>query len=128
MATTCSVILILESFDVYFGKERVFLDRGLSVLVDSSYRDFFLTYPERVIVADFGAEFISRYLKANNLRDISDCREYPSYLKINFADFSLIKGLISWANHCAEGNDSNLLIVFYVQIMPDDFVMQLHRF
>ena len=28
----------------------------------------------------------------------------------------------------ANGNDSNLLIVFYVQIMPDDFVMQLHRF
>ena len=28
----------------------------------------------------------------------------------------------------AEGNDSNLLIVFYVQIMPDDLVMQLHRF
>ncbi|CTW85178.1 TRAP transporter subunit DctM [Escherichia coli] len=27
-----------------------------------------------------------------------------------------------------EGNDSNLLIVFYVQIMPDDLVMQLHRF
>ncbi len=35
-------------------------------------------------------------------------------------------------NTCNEyqkrGNDSNLLIVFYVQIMPDDFVMQLHRF
>ncbi len=31
------------------------------------------------------------------------------------------------ADHLA-GNDSNLLIVFYVQIMPDDFVMQLHRF
>ncbi len=35
--------------------------------------------------------------------------------------------------HCRQlrrfgGNDSNLLIVFYVQIMPDDFVMQLHRF
>ena len=27
-----------------------------------------------------------------------------------------------------DGNDSNLLIVFYVQIMPDDLVMQLHRF
>ncbi|HIA9284792.1 TPA: oligogalacturonate-specific porin KdgM family protein [Klebsiella pneumoniae] len=26
------------------------------------------------------------------------------------------------------GNDFNLLIVFYVQIMPDDLVMQLHRF
>ncbi|KDH05768.1 hypothetical protein AE28_05144 [Klebsiella pneumoniae BIDMC 54] len=32
-----------------------------------------------------------------------------------------------WFNRL-EGNDSNLLIVFYVQIMPDDFVMQLHRF
>ncbi|ARX23015.1 hypothetical protein AM437_00795 [Escherichia coli] len=30
--------------------------------------------------------------------------------------------------HASPGNDSNLLIVFYVQIMPDDFVMQLHRF
>ncbi|STG48003.1 tail fiber assembly [Escherichia coli] len=30
--------------------------------------------------------------------------------------------------YLAVGNDSNLLIVFYVQIMPDDFVMQLHRF
>ncbi|MDC6950131.1 LysR family transcriptional regulator, partial [Escherichia coli] len=30
-------------------------------------------------------------------------------------------------NMVNEGNDSNLLIVFYVQIMPDDFVMQLHR-
>ena len=27
-----------------------------------------------------------------------------------------------------EGSDSNLLIVFYIQIMPDDLVMQLHRF
>ena len=30
--------------------------------------------------------------------------------------------------HYYQGNDSNLLIVFYVQIMPDDLVMQLHRF
>ncbi len=36
-----------------------------------------------------------------------------------------------WVERIAQlspGNDSNLLIVFYVQIMPDDFVMQLHRF
>jgi len=31
-------------------------------------------------------------------------------------------------NYSDVGNDSNLLIVFYVQIMPDDLVMQLHRF
>ncbi|MDV0597847.1 DNA phosphorothioation-dependent restriction protein DptH, partial [Enterobacter sp. 23-M-SZ-13] len=34
---------------------------------------------------------------------------------------------INPAKESCAGNDSNLLIVFYVQIMPDDFVMQLHR-
>ena len=34
-----------------------------------------------------------------------------------------LKGGVLWC-----GNDYNLLIVFYIQIMPDDFVMQLHRF
>ncbi len=33
-----------------------------------------------------------------------------------------------FGEYLTPGNDSNLLIVFYVQIMPDDFVMQLHRF
>ncbi len=37
-------------------------------------------------------------------------------------------GLITGGLTELAGNDSNLLIVFYVQIMPDDFVMQLHRF
>ncbi|MGC9923828.1 ankyrin repeat domain-containing protein, partial [Escherichia coli] len=32
-----------------------------------------------------------------------------------------------YQQYACVGNDSNLLIVFYVQIMPDDFVMQLHR-
>ncbi len=35
---------------------------------------------------------------------------------------------LTFAQIAPPGNDSNLLIVFYVQIMPDDFVMQLHRF
>ncbi|MDP4339211.1 hypothetical protein NQ311_18165, partial [Escherichia coli] len=34
---------------------------------------------------------------------------------------------INKINTAIAGNDSNLLIVFYVQIMPDDLVMQLHR-
>ena len=37
-------------------------------------------------------------------------------------------GSVKKINYPVLGNDSNLLIVFYVQIMPDDFVMQLHRF
>ncbi len=48
---------------------------------------------------------------------ISRRRYIFSFILINFIFAFLIIG-----------NDSNLLIVFYVQIMPDDFVMQLHRF
>ncbi len=39
-----------------------------------------------------------------------------------------VQALKNWLSIRTSGNDSNLLIVFYVQIMPDDFVMQLHRF
>ncbi|BEB23401.1 hypothetical protein VEE38_00050 [Escherichia coli] len=41
-------------------------------------------------------------------------------------DAGKYQAILSWVEE--QGNDSNLLIVFYVQIMPDDFVMQLHRF
>ncbi len=40
----------------------------------------------------------------------------------------LSKQAVAILTELQTGNDSNLLIVFYVQIMPDDFVMQLHRF
>ncbi len=43
-------------------------------------------------------------------------------LALNAEQFGIIFGSFFF------GNDSNLLIVFYVQIVPDDFVMQLHRF
>ncbi len=41
---------------------------------------------------------------------------------------TFLKNLEAFEPVAESGNDSNLLIVFYVQIMPDDFVMQLHRF
>ncbi len=48
---------------------------------------------------------------------------------IRFAEVERRTGFCrAWIYHLIAGNDSNLLIVFYVQIMPDDFVMQLHRF
>ncbi|MZY75923.1 hypothetical protein GUK78_13435 [Enterobacter hormaechei] len=50
--------------------------------------------------------------------------------KIDFKAKNLTSnaGLFLLLENAKSGNDSNLLIVFYVQIMPDDFVMQLHRF
>ncbi len=47
------------------------------------------------------------------------------YSAIPFYIFSALLFFIPFA---LMGNDSNLLIVFYVQIMSDDLVMQLHRF
>ncbi len=44
-----------------------------------------------------------------------------------FSTFHVSVPLILFGD-TTSGNDSNLLIVFYVQIMPDDLVMQLHRF
>lgn len=38
-----------------------------------------------------------------------------------------LRYIVEVVNHNL-GNDSNLLIVFYVQIMPDDLVVQFHRF
>ncbi|SPZ79009.1 oxidoreductase [Shigella dysenteriae] len=43
-------------------------------------------------------------------------------------DITKINEILLTKDILERGNDSNLLIVFYVQIMPDDFVMQLHRF
>ncbi len=51
--------------------------------------------------------------------------------KINFREYLAVATalvIIVAFFHQWVGNDSNLLIVFYVQIVPDDFVMQLHRF
>ncbi len=45
-----------------------------------------------------------------------DCFKAGLHIGIGFVGIGLV------------GSDSNLLIVFYVQIMPDDLVMQLHRF
>ncbi|PHU94266.1 hypothetical protein CSW66_26290 [Shigella boydii] len=61
---------------------------------------------------------------------------FLSYLKISLLFLAVILKLTSVGMSLKRrflrisllGNDSNLLIVFYVQIMPDDLVMQLHRF
>ncbi|CAH3604321.1 hypothetical protein AI2721V1_3319 [Escherichia coli] len=53
----------------------------------------------------------------------------PALQPIDGVAVSYIDAAVALGNTINEmGNDSNLLIVFYVQIMPDDFVMQLHRF
>ena len=61
--------------------------------------------------------------KANKLRE-----DIHKLFSGSVCDFSFIGATTLLEMSRNIGNDSNLLIVFYVQIMPDDFVMQLHRF
>ncbi|CAD5853370.1 bifunctional 2',3'-cyclic nucleotide 2'-phosphodiesterase/3'-nucleotidase periplasmic protein [Escherichia coli] len=58
----------------------------------------------------------------------SNMMDFDYYKDTATEKFGLVRtaSLINDARN--EGSDSNLLIVFYVQIMPDDLVMQLHRF
>ncbi|SWT85450.1 Uncharacterised protein [Klebsiella pneumoniae] len=51
-----------------------------------------------------------------------------SIIYLDRVNISIIAANTHFLNEMHLGNDSNLLIVFYVQIVPDDFVMQLHRF
>ncbi len=60
-----------------------------------------------------------------NKRMQDNISEFLGVYGINHSAYMVLTTLFAAENH---GNDSNLLIVFYVQIMPDDFVMQLHRF
>ncbi len=60
------------------------------------------------------------------LVDFSADVQWLKQCGVQIERFNLAQQPMSFVQN--EGNDSNLLIVFYVQIMPDDFVMQLHRF
>ncbi|MDA6432342.1 hypothetical protein OSK55_17600, partial [Escherichia coli] len=66
------------------------------------------------LVATAGLAWGAKYLEITATKYDSP----PMYVAI---------GLLLLCMYGLSGNDSNLLIVFYVQIMPDDFVMQLHR-
>uniref|UniRef100_UPI002016E96C type II toxin-antitoxin system PemK/MazF family toxin n=2 Tax=Escherichia coli TaxID=562 RepID=UPI002016E96C len=51
--------------------------------------------------------------------------KYRPALILSHEQYNRLTGLVICCPISTSGNDSNLLIVFYVQIMPDDFVMQL---
>ncbi len=65
-------------------------------------------------------------MKYNNIIFLGLCLGLTTYSALSADSVIKISGRV--LDYGCTGNDSNLLIVFYVQIMPDDFVMQLHRF
>ncbi|MGP4461404.1 recombinase family protein, partial [Escherichia coli] len=65
-----------------------------------------------------GNEKNHRVRVAQYLRMSTDHQQYSLHNQSEY-----IKDYAEKNNMEIAGNDSNLLIVFYVQIMPDDFVM-----
>ncbi len=96
-----------------------------------------ITYQDNLIIReDFTINPNQSATYSHNFNDTTCSGTYkitrmdPSDIIVGlYNDTVKLKLKIAWAdNNTLTGNDSNLLIVFYVQIMPDDFVMQLHRF
>ncbi len=82
--------------------------------------DFSLTEEQELLLASI-RELITTNFPEEYFRTCDQNGTYPREFMRALADNGIsMLGV--------PGNDSNLLIVFYVQIMPDDFVMQLHRF
>ncbi|MCQ6541034.1 lauroyl-Kdo(2)-lipid IV(A) myristoyltransferase, partial [Escherichia coli] len=76
--------------------------------------------PEYSEFADFFATYKATLPIIGRLMNISQAMIIPL-----FPVYDEKKHLLTIEIRPPMGNDSNLLIVFYVQIMPDDFVMQL---
>ncbi len=77
---------------------------------------------------------ITTYLDKGKMQlSISAPQAWLKYKDANWTppelwNHGIARAFLDYNLYASHGNDSNLLIVFYVQIMPDDFVMQLHRF
>ena len=81
--------------------------------------------PSAVVIIGYGIAF---YFLSLVLKSIPVGVAYAVWSGLGVVIITAIAWLLHGQKLDAWGNDSNLLIVFYVQIMPDDFVMQLHRF
>ncbi len=115
---------IWSPHDAYFYKGLseliVDIDRLIYLSLEKIRKDFVFIN----LSTDSLSEFINRdneWLSAVKGKQVVLIAARKSEALANYWYYnSNIRGVV--------GSDSNLLIVFYVQIMPDDLVMQLHRF
>ncbi len=103
-------------------------DEGNSVYPpDLAKAIFELDIPDRIYLKT-AMEFDDKYIVNKGNKWTFDYSGSRRYLVFNQDYISNKLNKYICFKYASTGNDSNLLIVFYGQIMPDDFVMQLHRF
>ncbi|WP_416430473.1 hypothetical protein [Escherichia coli] len=117
-----AIWLALSLLILFFSMHRLSLldsTRDVSELIS------LMSYGMMVICFPTGIVFFIALIFIGTVSDIIGVRIDSKYIMaIIIWLYFLSGGYIQWF----VGSDSNLLIVFYVQIMPDDLVMQLHRF
>lgn len=98
MLYICSIILVLNSFDVRIGKEDILFKKGSAVLIDYNLKDFFSSNIDHVMIVDVEEKTVNDFFKSNTLSPFSVRRFYPAYLMVECEDFSLLKNLIACLN------------------------------
>ena len=98
MPYICSIILVLNSFDVRIGKEDILFKKGSAVLIDYNLKDFFSPNIDHVMIVDVEEKTVNDFFKSNTLSPFSVRRFYPAYLMVECEDFSLLKNLIACLN------------------------------
>ncbi|MEY5168217.1 ATP-binding cassette domain-containing protein, partial [Salmonella enterica subsp. enterica serovar Corvallis] len=99
---------------LWLGKETTFngpkssQEAGIGIIHQELNLIPQLTIAENIFL---GREFVNRFGKIDWKKMYAEADHLLAKLNLRFKSDKLV------------GNDSNLLIVFYVQIMPDDFVM-----
>lgn len=98
MPYICSIILVLNSFDVRIGKEDILFKKGSAVLIDYNFKRFFSSNIDHVMIVDVEEKTVNDFFKSNTLSPFSVRRFYPAYLMVECEDFSLLKNLIACLN------------------------------
>ncbi len=98
MPCICSIILVLNSFDIRIGKEKISLKKGSVVAIEYNLKVFFSSNKYNIMIVDIEEKTVNDFFKNNTLSPFSVRRFYSAYLIVNCTDYSLLKNLIGCLN------------------------------
>ncbi|EFF7851427.1 helix-turn-helix domain-containing protein [Escherichia coli] len=98
MPCICSIILVLNSFDIRLGKEKISLKKGSVVAIEYNLKVFFSSNKDNIMIVEIEEKTVNDFFKNNTLSPFSVRRFYSAYLIVNCTDYSLLKNLIGCLN------------------------------
>ncbi|QJS57541.1 helix-turn-helix domain-containing protein [Escherichia coli] len=100
MPCICSIILVLNSFDIRLGKEKNLSKKkkGSVVAIEYNLKVFFSSNKDNIMIVDIEEKTVNDFFKKHTLSPFSVRRFYSAYLIVNCTDYSLLKNLIGCLN------------------------------